>query len=179
MTRPAQDVRQRLADDLKRRLDGSASGELAQSRPIAFKVDLVRAIVQGTKTQTRRPSVGPHARLYEPGQRLWVREKWGRLDGVFVHAAEGELAGVRYFGGQSMPRAAARLTLEVLACRVEPLHAISGRDALAEGAAATLTPAEARAWFESTWREIYPSGESQWEANPPVVVMEFRLVDRV
>lgn len=70
-----------------------------KERPILFSAPMVRAILDGTKTQTRRavkpmhaPTLAPYA---EPGDRLWVREKhrvtaWNEIGRVRVeYAADG------------------------------------------------------------------------------------------
>lgn len=44
-------------------------------RPILFSTPLVRAILAGKKTQTRRPVTGRTFKV-EPGDRLYVRETW-------------------------------------------------------------------------------------------------------
>ena len=118
-----------------------------------FNTDMVRAILSGRKTQTRRICKGqpqdgvtsPEALGYEPpykpGDILWVRETWngGRLFGQkgngYVYAAD--------YKGQSalgwrpsihMPKDAARLFLRINEVRMERLQDISEDDAMAEGA---------------------------------------------
>ena len=134
----------------------------AKEHPILFSAPMVRALLNGSKTQTRRvvkPTpewigqsgvlsyrgrVGlPHALspYGQPGDRLWVRETWMDLRGV-----EGALGGAMYratFGNAPeggkwrpsihMPRWASRITLEITSVRVERLQDISEADALEEG----------------------------------------------
>lgn len=77
-----------------------------------------------------------------------------------------------------MPRWASRITLEITGVRVERLQDISEVDASAEG----ITPAvggvehgwEHRFNFRELWMGIY--GESCWQANPWVWVIEFKRV---
>jgi hypothetical protein len=182
-------------------------------RPILFSGAMVRALLAGTKTQTRRvvkcrargapefhggaqdeddPSAwgwffdGPDHHGYEvlarglaqhhdhglisapcpygePGDRLWVRETWGRgyeepEAPTVMFAADGESRRIEfescgvgsYLGAVCrgpaftykperwkpsihMPRWASRLTLEVTDVRVERLNDISETDATAEG----------------------------------------------
>lgn len=133
-----------------------------KERPILFSGPMVRAILAGRKTQTRRVvklnDAGrvarggrqwhiddDHAALAcpygQPGDRLWVRETWAR---AYVHQALSEhyvyAAGDNStdYGGPwkpsiHMPRAASRITLEVTDVRVERLQDISEADAIAEG----------------------------------------------
>jgi hypothetical protein len=116
---------------------------------ILFTDAMVRAILAGRKTQTRRT----HAPKYSIGDRLWVRETWLILE--FEHMNEGQkyvyradmnpesdkirkefiAAGYRYQWRPSihMPRSASRITLEVLDIREQQLQDISEEDADAEG----------------------------------------------
>jgi hypothetical protein len=121
-----------------------------RERPIMFGPAMVRAILAGTKTQTRRP-VKLHAdgtsydrcRYGAPGELLWVRETWTNLarpgyQRVPVYRADGTSTdtlpeGVRWKPSLLMPRWASRLDLEVTGVRVERLQDISEADALAEG----------------------------------------------
>lgn len=48
-------------------------------RPMLFSGPLVRAILSGAKTQTRRPVTGRKGPIAEAGDRLWVRETWTPL----------------------------------------------------------------------------------------------------
>lgn len=175
-------------------------------RGILFSAPMVRAIIEGRKTQTRRivkpqpisdayngrdgdfviwdrtvqrlapsPSGDPRSKITVPvpcpygvaGARLWVRETWAAFihtgtdkklyhkHGVIRHETVGHLmqprevvyradgddvtkphrsnATSKWRPSIFMPRWASRLTLEVVAVRVERLSAISGEDVVAEG----------------------------------------------
>ena len=140
----------------------------------------------------------------QPGDRLWVRETWGYSedlpdgfqDGRHVsrrwlrYRADGEAADVlRWKPSIHMPRWASRITLEVVAVRVERLQDISEEDAQAEGIelAAALaaficdTPAmrqERKSAYRSAFVDLWQSinGPGSWEQNPLVWVVEFRRV---
>lgn len=126
-------------------------------RPILFSAPMVRALLHGTKTQTRRVVKAPRSshidgRVFTAavGDRLWVREACvtmaaadGGPDRRVAYAADGEPA----FGAKGqyghwiltsrvsihMPRWASRLTLTVTDVRVQRLQGISEEDAIAEG----------------------------------------------
>lgn len=131
-----------------------------RERPILFSGPMVRAILDGTKTQTRR--VAMHtvcgvrvARLaYDPapdvcacpygvpGDRLWVRETFAPFStGGAVYRADKprfspgahEVVGGSWHPSIHMPRWASRITLAITSVRVQRLQDISGADALAEG----------------------------------------------
>ena len=133
-------------------------------KPIIFSTPMVRAILKGRKTQTRRviknilPAVqriepnGPNSWAMFgnnngwtiecpygiPGSRLWVREKWrpSQVKGKVWYAEVcGDDQHPRWRYPIHMPRSASRLTLAITAVRVERLHAISEDDAQAEGIA--------------------------------------------
>jgi hypothetical protein len=128
-----------------------------KERPILFNGPMVRALLDGSKTQTRRivkecrredenPEYGffPVCPYGQPGDRLWVRE-------TFMSSAHGPSAAVKYradggvrgglgdFEGEAwkpsihMPRSHSRILLEVVAVRVEQLHSMTDSDAVAEG----------------------------------------------
>lgn len=128
-------------------------------RPIVFSSLMVRALLAGRKTQTRRLSnriivrgdngersvvvPSPWQRV-KPGDRLWVRERgWRSINGkgngfyCFVgneqHADGFPLAGHKVVPSVYMPRWASRLTLTVTATKIERLQAISEADARDEG----------------------------------------------
>ena len=131
-------------------------------KPIIFSTPMVRAILKGRKTQTRRviknilPTVqriepnGPNSWAMFgnnngwtiecpygiPGSRLWVREKWrpSQVKGKVWYAEVcGDDQHPRWRSPIHMPRSASRLTLEITAVRAEKLNTISGHDIQAEG----------------------------------------------
>lgn len=128
-----------------------------KERPILFNPEMVRAILEGRKTQTRRiikPQFyeKPSDILMWPcpfgkvGEHLWVRETfcdWGAgsnriqykadtsdLDEEMSRQAMGKII---WTPSIHMPRWASRLTLEITEIRVERLRDISEDDAMAEG----------------------------------------------
>lgn len=130
-----------------------------KERPILFSAPMVRALLAGTKTQTRRSVKLPapkseHAQMLVPycphgvpGDRLWVKETCRittTMAGYKIRyrADDAELwpdtDGLCYDDHQwrpsiHMPRCASRILLEITAVRVERLNDISEADALAEG----------------------------------------------
>ena len=230
-----------------------------RERPILFSAPMVRAILDGRKTQTRRiVKPQPPAYIDElhgndlrgrapyrlehdetgavlgsgfqddndvfykcpygiPGDRLWVRETWCRKldDGCFVYNAEGNLdascchyradgyhvakddgdGGTEYTksGREAspwspsihMPRWASRITLEVVAVRVERLQDITADDAKSEGVEVCKHFADAnkghpldphRVAFAWLWNTI--NGSDAWIANPWVWVVEFKKLEK-
>lgn len=121
-------------------------------RPILFKPEMVQAILDGRKTQTRRVLHKqdwpqdivrrfPHQQSDVPcrvGDRLWVREKHALLPAGVDYATSGAAhdgAGgkIRWRPGIHLPRVHSRLTLFVSEVRVQRLQEISREDAIAEG----------------------------------------------
>ena len=130
-----------------------------KERPLLFSGPMVRAILNGTKTQTRRIVKPNHIAAYHDGvpslfsgfpygvngDRLWVRETWSHTgDGVWsiaaarmaptgrpVYAADGGEG--PWWPSIHMPREFSRITLEVVRVRVERLNDCSEADAKAEG----------------------------------------------
>ena len=133
-----------------------------KERPILFSAPMVRAILDGTKTQTRRvlklrggqeiehsslfSARDPFAMVTSPygtrGDRLWVRETFAPRyfdDGKPGYRADwdGRAADCvpepRWKPSIFMRRHESRITLEVTGVRVQRLQAISAEDSLAEG----------------------------------------------
>lgn len=211
--------------------------------PILFSAPMVRAVLDGRKTQTRRimkkqpnidaqtgdwlftfsdgsQQVSPiehwvdlqiklHCPYGQPGDHLWVRETFAPMrDGEVNTNAKpyrykadwkegGNVDGVTYSSKAIwkpsifMPRAAARILLEVVDVRVERLQDISEADAVAEGVEISKTGKyylnyvdqknnftqfifncdTAKESYQTLWKTI--NGPDSWEANPWVWVVEF------
>lgn len=205
-----------------------------RERPILFSAPMVRAILEGRKTQTRRvvkpqpdwvlngspyrfnakESRRNQDRQYDEildpygyrGDRLWVRETWCEEsaatgcpdDGGTLYRAtdtgwDEEGTGLRWRPSIFMPRSRSRITLEVMAVRVERLCEISAGDAAAEGVEGNdkywpvckpqwldyltneYSHSLPRSSFRSLWESI--NGAESWEANPWVWVVEFRRIE--
>lgn len=173
-----------------------------KERPILFSAAMVRALLAGTKTQTRRvvrPQPADNAILPRYWSDVLRRRKdpdvygsdgltWGN-----VPLADGSWGDVRCPYGQQGDRLwvrASRLTLEITGVRVERLQAISEEDARAEGVKAIPgmswhSFAEASAGipmhehtaidaYAALWGSI--NGAGSWDANPWVWVIEFTRV---
>lgn len=170
-------------------------------RPIIFSGPMVRALLAGRKTQTRRLASSPLARC-AVGDRLYVREAWAPLsactlndpgsqamaDNGFYRAddstIEGEIS--RWTPSIHQPRWASRLTLTVAAVRIEPLCSITDADAEAEGVRRTTrgwhvpgaelppvsTAAEA---FARLWSSLHRTDGECWSDNPDIVALTFTV----
>ena len=159
-------------------------------RPILFSAPMVRALLAGTKTQTRRvckldvrsgmpePELASLLRCCPygvPGDRLWVRETWAPLTVGYAYRADpvwNAPPADRWHPSIHMPRAASRITLEVTGVRVERLQDISEADVIAEGCPRQML--YGTGWYRDLWLKI--NGTGSWGANPWVWVIEFRLV---
>lgn len=175
-----------------------------KERPILFSAPMVRALLTGTKTQTRRIAIPKRSiepmtdecPYGQPGDRLWVREAW-RVEGKHTDSYSPSCIEINraHFGridyeasitwnksmygklrpSIHMPRWASRITLEVTGVRVERLQDISEADARAEG----ISRADCPDWHATTdYRALWESinGPGSWDANPWVWVVEFRRV---
>lgn len=185
-----------------------------------FNGEMVRAILDGRKTQTRRimknqpagdypdtpaliRSVGGGFQWYghygessifncpfgAVGDRIWVRETWARYN---IDQNSHDMAyrattpddwpeEGRWRPSIHMPRWASRITLEITGVRVERLRDLSEDDAKSEGitppSGGVLPGWEYRINFRDLWVSIY--GSDNWEANPWVWVIEFKVVPNV
>lgn len=170
-------------------------------RPILFSAPMVRALLDGRKTQTRRilkpqplmgytPDVTASKGIrFAKGDRLYVRERVWLPEGtdnphghVTYHADHGDDRALKWRPGIHMPRWASRLTLTVTDVRIERLQEISEEDAIAEGSREpSLVPIIGACWSErdayaKLWEHI--NGPGGWGANPWVVALTFTVEQR-
>lgn len=172
-------------------------------RPIIFSGPMVRALLDGRKTQTRRLATSPLRRV-EVGDLLYVREAWktttlhdetkpsALVEGSPIYfTADDRLWPVaRYRPGMHMPRWASRLTLIVEAVRFERVNQISERDAYAEGLTHgcdrhdhclhidgenTICGNSGAAVFMGLWNRLHTKEGETWLDNPEIVALTFRV----
>ena len=137
----------------------------------------------------------------KPGDILWVRETFaeyydpnGHLHTpIIAYKADDNANPVRWKPSIHMPKAAARIWLEIVSVRVERLHDISEQDAVCEGVERiadygttgyklytdpdkAYSDIDAKWSFESLWESI--NGKDSLEANPWVWVIEFKQIQK-
>jgi hypothetical protein len=149
-------------------------------RPIIFSAPMIRALIEGRKTQTRRlahrnATAQSLWHRIRPGDRLWVREtfvgywtaedanpKMTKLlgeDSWIGYSADNEFASWPYRKPAiHMPRSASRITLTVTEVRRQRLQEISEDDAIAEGVCHWIAEQEGYRSAEAAFaRVIYGS----------------------
>lgn len=147
-----------------------------RTRPILFNGEMVRAILDGRKTQTRRvireqpPLIPMDDRAIATlipqcpyqGDRLWGEDSFDDR--------------TRWSPSIFMPRWASRLLLDVLGIRVERVQDIDEYDAVSEG----VSIGEGQNSTIDTFRELWDSINAQrgfgWDKNPWVWVVDFKRV---
>lgn len=188
-------------------------------KPILFSGPMVRAILDGRKTQTRRvvkpqpdgqlecvirhevrgracwmvPGADQRAKdfrfhtSYEVGTKLWVRETWGEhqeyykngakvyTEPHYIYKADGVYA-EKWRPSIHMPKAAARIWLEVIGVRVERLQEITYDDCLREGMWNCGTDVKTLAAFQDLWQNLNAKRGFGWNANPYVWVYELKIL---
>ena len=153
-------------------------------RPILFSGPLVKAILEGRKSVTRRLATNMAMLRVNAEDRLWVRETWCNMPNGYGYRATGALRGRNPWKPSiHMPRWASRLSLEVTGMRVERVQDISDPDVLAEGKEqgnnlydrTGLTRGLGERVFRPSWDAIYGKSYS-WKSNPWVWVVEFEVL---
>lgn len=118
-----------------------------KERPILFSAPMVRAILNGSKRQTRRvvkrhnmdhPAIKEYIlRLCpygQPGDQLWVRENFCKPpNDDYKYRADDGFDGWKWKPSIHMPRVASRINLRIDDIRVERLQDITEHDAMREG----------------------------------------------
>lgn len=165
-------------------------------KPILFNQEMVQAILEGSKTVTRRVIKPQPDRFfevnenplylydvefnkniinpqYQVGDIIYVRETWCRADDGYYYKAgfkdtEGLMKayGYKWHPSIHMPKEIARIFLKVTGLRVERLQDITEEQTQAEGF-------KSRKEFIETFLKIYPDyTEESW-----VWVIEFERVE--
>ena len=128
---------------------------------------MVRAILDGTKTMTRR-IYKPRFDKWRVGDRLWVRETYTLIHGRAVYAATCDIKSYRWRPSIFMPRRFSRILLEITELKRELLRDVSEADALREGF-------ENNREFLDYFEKINPEMKGQ---NPEVVAIGFKVLER-
>ena len=168
--------------------------------PILFSGEMVRVILEGRKTQTRRvlkgtytdPGSGPYGCT---GDRLWVKETFSYAPKGYVYRADfkdghgqevvdlatGDTVPLIWKPSIFMPRKASRITLEITRIGYDWLHNITQIDAAKEGVSIPVgkypIKEDAQEYvyeFAELWDSINFKRGYGWETNPMVWVIEFR-----
>ena len=149
---------------------------------ILFKAEMVRAILAGKKTQTRRQPHRPWERTPKPkfskGDLLYVREAWAVKDGEYIYRADGDREGVKWRSSLYMLKKAARIWLEVVGVRSLLLQEISESDAAAEG----TTKLDGKTFKESfamLWDSINAERGYAWSDLQYVLVYDFKVLKEI
>jgi hypothetical protein len=117
-----------------------------------------------------------------PGDQLWVRETFQAWPDGYAYRADyrdkelGDAVHAPWKPSIFMPRAASRITLEIVSVRVERLNDISRGDAMAEGCPFPnmAKVGDPRKWYAGLWEQI--NGADSWGANPWVWCVSFKVV---
>lgn len=174
-------------------------------RPIIFSAPMVRALLDGRKTQTRlvlkpqpenaSPALWPGCcrPYYAPGDRLWVRETWAheRLSPdpdnpdnpdpaepmLLYRASYSERRGVFWRSPIHMPRWASRITLTVTDVRVQRVQEINEDDAAREGFPMPATEGHGSLSPMTDFAEVWDDlhGHGSWASDPWVAAITFRV----
>lgn len=172
-------------------------------KPILFNTEMVKAILEGRKTQTRRAirnirayhMDGTPGKMppWKPGDVLYVRETWSWMNamdcgspcigpckqykgeyGCFIYKATNNIFTDGWNPSIHMPREAARLFLKIKDVRVERLRDMNDSDLANEGFCDWIR-------FISLWNSTIKAADCDkydWNANPWVWVIEFEKVER-
>lgn len=165
-----------------------------KEHPILFSAPMVRALIAGRKSVTRRMS--PVWMKVKAGDRLWVRETWAVHDGYVIYRADlddwSHIDGLKWSPCLFMHRTSSRILLECEDdARMEPLRHIEHDDCVAEGIERMWNAdfpygipesfpdgfATAKDAFRALWCSLHTKPGERWEDNPDVVrIGKFRRI---
>lgn len=149
------------------------------AKRMVFKEHLIKKILAGVKTQTRRLIKKTEKDIkYRIGDVLWVPESFCMTEDGVIHYRLDELdAKLHWQASLFMPMRYARVWLEVVDSCEQTVREITEEDAAKEGFDSRwergqfLSP---RDQFARVFDECY--GEGAWDRNPLVWVVGFRRI---
>ena len=163
--------------------------------PILFNTDMVRAILDGRKTVTRRlinpqptgswqDNIELMSRApYQQGDILYVRETWKKAHNGYYYYEDWQKDDIvdvtKWKPSIHMPKEAARIWLKVKDVRVERLQEITVEDVQHEGISALTDGIFER--FKNLWNSTIKKADIDlygWDANPWVWVIEFERCEK-
>ena len=134
-------------------------------KPISFNKEMTQALLDGRKTQTRRPiKFEPHPdapyHIFGEGNVMTATSPYGRI---------GDLVWVREY--PEMEEQDSRIILKITSTKIQKLQDITEEDAIAEGIKhkSMNHPCVEFQWL---WNSIY----NNWNENPWVWVFGFEIV---
>ncbi len=168
-------------------------------KPILFNTEMVRAILDGRKTCTRRimkpqPTAhyGTHCAIppYQQGDILYVRETWCKGSWMnekerYYYKADDNDFLCTWHPSIHMPKEAARIWLRVTGVRVERLQDIDGKGCVKEGIEEEplkdVGDEFVKGMFHDLWDSTIKKSDIDrygWDANPWVWVIEFERCEK-
>ena len=175
-------------------------------KPILFNTEMVKAILDGRKTCTRRiikpqPTVRYGSQYikppYQTGDILYVRETWYKRLERYMYRADysdtekfyrnGKEIKMKWHPSIHMPKEAARIWLKVTNVRVERLNEITDKGAEREGAQPDYPFDYAvDKWpnlehFKKIWNSTIKKSDLDrygWQANPWVWAISFERCEK-
>lgn len=161
-----------------------AAHQRTTERPILFTPDMVRAILEGRKTQTRRIIKHENLQAFPDQWKAMHQAGGGNWVAWSINSPAAAEFTKKAYPGEGIPcpygqpgdhLAAARLLLEITDIRAQRLHEITEAEAIAEGIkAARDFEASAKFRFSNLWEKIY--GPGAWEQNPWVWAITFQKI---
>ncbi|MBS0926272.1 ASCH domain-containing protein [Providencia sp. JGM181] len=160
---------------------------------IKFNDAMLAAVMDGTKTQARRPidpqpkvtedelrKLGAWQEGYSLSEQVCVAWRHGFIDVDCPYGEVGDIINVADKDGNIKGK------IEITDVWIQKAQEISQQDAMKEGAPPShpsidvvsrelCLPDFSRSWFAQVWMDIY--GEESWNVNPWVWVIEFKKVN--
>lgn len=178
---------------------------MSKERPILISAPMVHALLDGSKTQTRRivkPDLNPNGSWKKKGwfgvemcpygttgDHLWVKETFkptfmdgsGTIYRASIPYGNLDCHFKPWKPSIFMTRARSRITLEITEVRVERLNDISEEDAIAEGTTPSIVGSDLdglkyRAGYQTLWESI--NGPGSWALNPFCWCITFKIITK-